>query len=176
MLIQSTRVMLAGLAIAASLAACSSQTQKQEQVITPQNAALAKQIGAKLAEQEREVASRHRAALSKLIRVELSNVRETDRTMSLHASAINYNDRSINALEIGLEVHDAAGKVLGRTELRSGKLIGPKSQASIVFNIPYTQFGEGTGPVREALGARKTYLLDVKEIKYTDGTDAGYDD
>lgn len=174
MLTHSTRVMLAGLAISASLAACSSQ--KQSQVITPQNASLAKQIGAQLAAKEREETSRHRAEILKLVRAELSNVSETDRVLSLHVGAINYTTKTIKALEVGLEVHDASGAVIGRTELRSGKRIGPKSQQMLTFNIPYTQFGEGTGPVREALGKPKTYVLDVKEIKYTDGSDAGYDD
>lgn len=174
MLNHTTRVTLAGLAIAASLAACS--TQPKPQVITPQNAALAQQVGAQLAAKEREETARHRAEIAKLIRAELSSVKEADRTISLRVGTVNYTNKTITSLEIGLEVDDASGNALGRTELRSSQTIGPKSQTTIVFNRPYTAFGSGTAAVRESLGKPKRYLLDVKEIKYSDGSDAGYDD
>ena len=174
MLNHTMRVTLAGLVIATSLAACSAQPKPE--VITAQNAALAQQVGVRLAAKEREETARHKAEISKLIRAELSNVKESDRTISLHVGTINYTAKTIKSLEIGLEVDDASGNALGRTELRTAQTIGPKSQTTVVFNRPYTAFGSGAGEVREALGKPKRYLLDVKEIKYADGTDAGYDD
>jgi len=176
MLARNTRVTLAGLAMVASLAACSSQAKQQSQYITPQNAAKAQAVGAQLAAQEAEETAQHKAEISRLIRAELSNAKESDRTLRLALGVINYTNKTIKSLEIGLEVDDANGNALGRTELRSAQTIGPKAQTSIVFNRPYTAFGSGTAAVRESLGKSKRYLFDVKEIKYTDGSDAGYDD
>lgn len=176
MLVHASRVALVGLAIAASLTACSAQKSAQDQVISPKNAALAQAVGAKLAAQEAAETARHKAEISKLIRAELSNAHETDRTMSLTLGVINYTKKTVKALELGLEVDDASGNPLGRTELRTGKEIGPNAKTTVTFNMPYTHFGSGTAAVREALGKPKRYLFDVKEIKYTDGSDAGYDD
>ena len=174
MLARTSRDALVGLAIAASLTACSSQPKPP--VITAQNAALAQHVGAQLAAKEREETARHRAEIAKLIYVNLSHATETDRTLTLAVHTTNFTPKTINALELGLEVDDAQGNALGRCELRSGKTVDAKSQTTIAFAMPYTKFGSGTAAVREALGKPKRYLLDVKEIKYTDGSDAGYDD
>lgn len=172
MLVRATRVAFVGLVIATSLTACSAE----KPAISPENAAKAQAVGARLAAQEAADAAKHKAEIAKLIRAELSHVHERDRTMSLTLGIVNYTAKTVKSLEFGLEVDDASGKALGRAELRTAQTIGPKASASITFNFPYTKFGSGTGAVREALGKPKRYLLDVKEIKYTDGSDAGYDD
>jgi hypothetical protein len=40
----------------------------------------------------------------------------------------------------------------------------------------YYRFGEDAGPLMAAKGKLKTILAQVKEIKYADGSDAGFDD
>ena len=110
------------------------------------------------------------------MRVDSIHVDERDRTIGIAFTVHNLTNKNVKALELSFESDGVRGNRIGSTELRTGQALPRNGTRTIAMYVPYTQFGEDTGPMREALGKPQRYTLDVKEIRYTDGSDAGYDD
>lgn len=161
-------------ALAAALAACSHQPAKP--VLDPEKAREAYAVGQRLAAQDRERTAEHRAEIARLIDANITQTQEVDRTISLYVHLHNRSAKTIRNLEAGLEVHDRRGKRIGLTEIAIDKPIAAHSTLAFWYPLRYLRFGEDAGTMRMAAGKLKTISMDVTEIKYTDGTDAGYDD
>lgn len=161
-------------AFAAALAACS-HAPKQP-ALTPANAQAAYAVGQRLAAQDRERTAEHRAQMARLIHAAIPKTHDAERTISLYLRLQNLGAKPIRSLDAGLEVHDASGKRIGLAEIDIDKTIPPHSTLAFWYPMRYVRFGEDAGTMRLAAGKRKTVHIDVTEIKYADGTDAGYDD
>lgn len=136
----------------------------------------AHEVGVRLQlEAEREDRA-HRAALARVIDAEIVKAPERERSIEYVVRVKNLTRKTIAHIEFGLEVHDASGKRIGLAEMRSDAHVLARTQRDLEIPMRYVRFGEDAGPMREAAGQPKTYELLVKEIKYTDGSDAGYDD
>jgi hypothetical protein len=114
--------------------------------------------------------------MARLISVTVSRTRDTDRTISLLLTLRNRSAKTIRSLDAGLEVHDTSGRRIGLTELRLSKPIPSHGTVTFWYSLRYLRFDEDAGTMRLAAGKPKTARVDVTEIKYADGTDAGYDD
>lgn len=168
------RVPLIGAAaFAAALAACSHGSQG---TLDPQKAREAYAVGQRLAAQDREQRVEHREEMARLIDSTITKTRDEDRTISLFVRLQNKSAKPIESLDAGLEVHDAAGTRIGLAEISVARPIGPHASAAFWYPMRYVRFGEDTGTMRLAAGKPKTVQMDVTEIKYADGSDAGYDD
>lgn len=164
-----------GLAVTAGLIGCSAH-QSGNGGVSASAAAQAQSVGARLAEQDRENTERHRKALARLMRIDHVVVNEADRTMTLRFVAHNLSAKTVRRIEAGFEVDGDHNARIAGTEFHEPISIAPHGATPFTLAIPYTAFGSGTGPMRESLGKPQHYVLDVNEIKYADGSDAGYDD
>lgn len=114
--------------------------------------------------------------MARLIDANVPQTRDADRTISLYVHLHNRSAKPIRSLEAGLEVHDSAGKRIGLTEIGIEKPIAAHGTLAFWYPVRYVRFSEDAGTMRLAAGKPKTIQMDVTEIKYADGTDAGYDD
>ena len=169
---RSTLLMRAA-AFAAALTACSHSSQI---ALDPRKAREAYAVGQRLAAQDREQQAEHRAQMARLISSTVTKTRDADRTISLLVRLQNKSAKAIKSLDAGLEVHNASGKRIGLAEITIAREIAPHSNATFWYPMRYVRFGEDTGTMRLAAGKPKTVQMDVTEIKYADGSDAGYDD
>lgn len=126
-------------------------------------------------EAERED-TKHRDMIARLIEAHIARTNEHDRSIDFLLHVKNLARKPIAHLELGLEVHDASGKRIGLAEMRTSAHVGAGTERDISIPMRYVRFGEDAGTMREAAGQAKQYDLLVKEITYTDGSDAGYDD
>ncbi len=116
-------------------------------------------------------------ALAKLIRVSVQRSVERDRTMELALNVHNFTTKSVRRIDLGLIAQRTSGAIIATTELHCATCtLAAHATRTVVVTIPYTQFGDDTGRMREAVGAPHVFHTDVKEIKYADGSDAGFDD
>lgn len=114
--------------------------------------------------------------MERLIEASVPRTRDADRTITLYVRLHNRSAKTIRALEAGLYVHDASGKRIGLTEIGIEKPIAPHGTLEFWYPLRYVRFSEDAGTMRLAAGKPKNIRMDVTEIKYADGTDAGYDD
>lgn len=161
-------------ALAAALGACSHETAKP--ILDPVKAQEAYAVGERLAAQDRANTTNHRAEMARLIQASVSRTREAGRTISLYVRLYNRSAKAIRSMEAGLEVHDAAGKRIGLTEIGIEKPIAAHGTLAFWYPLRYVRFSEDAGTMRLPAGKPKTVQMNVTEIKYADGTDAGYDD
>jgi hypothetical protein len=134
------------------------------------------EAGLKMTASARREDREHRAELAKLMRVTFLSAREGDRTIDLRISIANLAKKTVRRIEMGLEADDPSGRRIGLMEIAYTAPLGAASSKIVNIPLRYVRFGEDTGAMREAAGKPKTYALTVSEIKYADGTDAGYDD
>lgn len=160
-------------ALAAALAACSHPAQP---MLSAAKAREAYEVGQRLAAQDRARTAEHRAQIARLISAAAPSIREADRTISLYVRLQNLSAKRIRSVEAGLEVHDARGSRIGLTEIAIDKPIVAHGTVAFWYPLRYLRFGEDAGTMRLAAGKPKSVRVDVTEIKYADGTDAGYDD
>ncbi|HET9096987.1 MAG TPA: hypothetical protein VFN37_10020 [Candidatus Baltobacteraceae bacterium] len=161
-------------ALAAALGACSHEPAKP--ILDPAKAREAYAVGQRLAAQDRADTARHRAEMSRLIAASVSQTRDAGRTISLYVHLHNRSAKAIRSVEAGLEVHDSTGKRIGLTEIGIRKPIAGHGTLAFWYPLRYVRFSEDAGTMRLAAGKPKTIQMNVTEIKYADGTDAGYDD
>jgi hypothetical protein len=161
-------------ALAAALAACSHAPVKP--ILDPVKAQQAYAVGEKLAAQDRAQQVAHRKEIAKLIDAHVINTRERNRTISLLIRLHNKSAKTIRTLDSGVFVYDTAGKRTGMTEITLAKPIAPHATTAFWYPMRYLRFGEDAGTMALAARKAKRVTLDVTEIKYTDGSDAGYDD
>ena len=133
-------------------------------------------VGLALAAQERRDDTKHRTEMAKLVSVTVLAHRDEDRQIILTLRVHNTSGKTIRRLENGLAVTDPSGARVGLAEFVAQRTIAP--QATVTFDAPlrYLKFGEDAGTMRLAEHKPKRIALEVKEVKFTDGTDAGYDD
>lgn len=134
------------------------------------------EIGLRMTAQTEIDDRRHRSELAKLMQARVDRTREADRMVELTLSIANTSVKTVKSLEFGLFVMGSDGKRIAMTEFRTGEPIAPHGTRTITVPMRYVRFGADAGAMVEAAGRPKTYSVVVKEIKYTDGTDAGYDD
>ncbi|MDE2483389.1 MAG: hypothetical protein KGN02_14525 [bacterium] len=163
---------LVGLAVSASLFGCS----RPAGPVSARNAELARTVGARLAAQAHERDARHRSELARLMRARVLSVAEGDRTMRIDFEIANLADKGVRAVDLAFVVERPSGARIAITELHARERLRPKSRNRVALVIPYIRFGDETGSMREAVGRPQRYRVDVEEIAYDDGSDAGYDD
>ena len=88
----------------------------------------------------------------------------------------NFSKKTVHRFDIALALLTPAGKTLGTTEIHVIHTFLPLARAHFSTVFPYTQFGEDTGNVVLAKGQRLRWNARIKEIRYADGSRAGYDD
>lgn len=138
------------------------------------NLQLAYENGVKMAANEKKDEAEHRATLAKLVRVAVTDSKDTDELV-LTLRVTNLTAKTIKHMDLGLQA-DASGRRIGLCELALDSPVPPRTTQDVPMHVHYSHFGEDTTSMMHAAGKPRTYALDVKEIKYTDGTDAGYDD
>ncbi len=160
------------IALAMSLFGCA----RERPAISVANAHKAYALGLRLAAQDRANVERHRAMLARLMRVTVLSVRDADRAIVINVRIANLSLKRVRSLEMGLEVDRVTGPRLALAELRTAQAVAPRTSVVIRMPVVYARFAEDAGALMGAKGVAKRYALDVKEIEYTDGSDAGYDD
>lgn len=119
----------------------------------------------------------HKAMLAKLIASTVTLVSEDDRKVVLHFAFQNLSDKEIKKLELGLEFDDAKTNArIAMSEVHLTRNIPAHGRIAFDYPMRYYRFSEDAGPLMAAKGKPKTLVAQVKEIKYADGTDAGFDD
>lgn len=126
--------------------------------------------------EDRERDRAHRLEMARLIGTRIAQTREADASMSLLLAIDNKSPKAIRALDAGLRVYNAAGKRIGMTEVHVPHPVPARATVTFWYAVPYARFGEDAGTLRMAAGKRKTIRIETEEIRYRDGTDAGYDD
>lgn len=146
-------------------------------VLSETNKAKAYAVGLQLAAQDRASEKAHRAEMARLIDAAVVRTHEQGRTLSLLLRLQNKSAKAIRGIGAGLEVCDGSGKRLGLAEIDDAHVhIAPHGSASVWLPIRYVRFGEDAGTMRLAAGRPKHFDLQIVELRYTDGSDAGYDD
>lgn len=168
-------------ALAASAAGCAHRaaatTQSIPQTLTEANKKQAYAVGRRLAAQDRADEAAHRAQMDRLIAVSVLSVRDEDRQTDLLVSLRNKTSKTIRAFDAGLEVRSAPnGRRIGLAEIHLNRTVRGRGSDSVWIPLRYVRFGEDAGTMRLARGKAKRTLLEVTEITYADGSDAGYDD
>jgi hypothetical protein len=169
-------------AVATILSACNHRveaaaTPPPAQTLTAENKAKAAEVGRKLAAQDRAAEAAHRAQMDRLIDASIVQLRDSDRETTLLVHILNRSNKTISALDAGLEVHLVSnGKRVGLTEVHMSRVIPANGDVTFPVPLRYVRFGEDTASMRLAQGKAKHAEIEVTEIRYTDGTDAGYDD
>lgn len=166
--------LIGAVAFAAALAACSHETTSP--VLDPAKAKIAYTIGARLAAQDRAQQAEHREQMSRLLDARVLQTRDEDRTVSFLVQLHNKAARAITSLDSGLFVYDTSGDRIGMTEFHLAKQIQPHSTIAFWYPMRYVRFSEDAGTMRLAAGKPKRVRMEPTEVKFADGTDAGYDD
>lgn len=166
-------LLIGAAAFVAALTACSHGSQA---TMDPQKAREAYAVGQRLAAQDREEQHEHREEMARVISSTVTQIRDADRTISLFVHLQNKTAKTVNSLDAGLEVHSASGARIGLAEVTIRHRVAPHGSAMFWYPMRYVRFGEDTGTMRLAAGKPKRVRMDVTEIKYADGSDAGYDD
>jgi hypothetical protein len=134
------------------------------------------ELGLRLAAQARAADAKHRLQIARIVDVGITSYRDRERALELTLLVRNKTPKTIRRFDTGIIVNDAAHTRLGLAEFSVGRTIPPRATVPIVVPLAYLRFGENAGAMVLASGKPKSIDLDVKEIKFTDGTDAGYDD
>ena len=114
--------------------------------------------------------------MARLVDARITRVRDADRSISFLVRVRNRTAKAITAMDAGLEVHDLRGNRLGMTEMHLNRPIAPHASAAFWYPMGYVRFSEDAGTMRLAEGKPKTAEIEIEEITYADGSDAGYDD
>lgn len=161
-------------AFAAALAACSHEAPNA--LLDPAKAKIAYAVGARLAAEDRTAQAEHREEMSRLIGARATKTRDRDRTISFLIQLQNKSAKTIASLDSGLFVYGSSGRRIGMTEFHLFKRIRPHDVVAFWYPMRYVRFSEDAGTMRLAADKPKRVQLEVTEIKYVDGSDAGYDD
>ncbi len=134
-------------------------------------------VAQKMAAQDRTDTLAKRQAMARLIDARVVRTADDDRSFSFQLQLKNKSSKPIKTIGAGLEVHDAAGKRIGLMEIDDAPIrIAANGTLTTWLHEPYVRFGENAGTMRLAQGKAKRIAVNIIEIKYTDGSDAGYDD
>lgn len=173
----SALVLIATASIGAGCARHPEAAATPPPVLSEANKAKAYAVGLQLAAQDRAADKAHRAEMARLIGARVVRSHEQDRTLSLLLRLQNKSAKAIREIGAGLEVRDPSGKRLGLAEIDDARVgIPPHRSVSVWLPIRYVRFGEDAGTMRLAAGKPKQFDLQIVELRYADGSDAGYDD
>lgn len=173
---------LAAILLAAGATGCAhhaeaAATPPSSQALTPQNRAQAFAVGEKLAAQDRANEAAHRTQMDRLLDISVVRMRDADRETSLLVRIHNKSVKRIRELDAGLEVDAASnGRRLGLAEIHLDREIAGGAFQTFWVPLRYVRFGEDAGTMRLAEGKPKRAQLEATEVRYADGSDAGYDD
>lgn len=135
------------------------------------------EVALRLAAQARADDTMHKAELAKLITSTVTLASEGDRSLVLHVDLRNLTGKEVKNLEIGLEFDDAkTGRRIGQAEVQLRRNIVAHGRIAFDYPMRYVRFSEDAGPMMASKGKAKKLDAQVTEIKYADGTDAGFDD
>lgn len=160
------------IAIAVSLAACSNS----KPAITAANARKAYHVGENLAAQDRASTQRRRAQMARLVRVRVLSAREMDRSVNLLVEIRNLTAKATRSVDMVLEIDEQSGQRLALAALHTAKPIAANGSLTVHLPVRFIRFGEDAARMSEARGVPKRYVLDVSDVTFADGSDAGYDD
>jgi hypothetical protein len=167
-------------ALVFGLTACGNQREAASPspaTLSPANKAATAQLAKRLMAEDAAATREHRQEMARLIVAGVAGYREHDRTISLLLHIQNKSAKTIRLFDAGLNVHTLApDRRVGLAEVETERIIPPHASVEFWLPLRYLRFGEDAGTMRLAQGKPKHIALDVTEIKYTDGTDAGYDD
>jgi len=172
-LLRRTNPFIWAAAFAAALAGCSHQTAA---VLDPAKAQQAYVVGQRLAAKDREQQAEHRAEMARLISAGVLQTHEANRSISLLIQLQNKTAKPIASIDSGLFVYNMSGHRIGMTEIHLSKRIASRERTAFWYPLRYVRFGEDAGTMVLSSGKPKHVLMDVTEVKYADGSDAGYDD
>lgn len=173
---------LSVLALAAALSGCEHHAEaaaapSSAQVLSAANKAKAFAVGQALAAEDRKAETEHRSEMDRLVDLSVTGIRDEDRQITLFIKIANKSKKAIASLDAGLEIHSATtGRRVGLAEVHISRPIAANTTATFPLTLRYVRFGEDAGTMRLMEGRQKRASLEATEIKYTDGTDAGYDD
>lgn len=114
--------------------------------------------------------------MARLIDAQVLDTRDAGRVISLYTRLSNKSAKTIASLDAGITVYDASGRRIGLTEIHLPRTVPPRAGVAFWYPMRYLRFSEDAGTMRLAAGKPKHVEIDVTEIKYADGSDAGYDD
>ena len=134
------------------------------------------EVGLRMALDARKADRKHRDEMNRLIDVTIVKHRDEDHRIVFTLRVQNKSPKRLKTFESGVEVHDAKGARIGLAEFVTEHPVMPYQTVTFDEPVTYLRFGEDAGVMRLAQGKPKLIALGVKEIKYTDGSDAGYDD
>lgn len=120
--------------------------------------------------------AKHRREMDALILLSATPGQSDEWTLALKLNARNKSSKAIRSLDIGIEVHDAAGKRLGLAEFELHRTLPAHTAIAFGYRLPYQKFGGDGRTVRATRGKHVTIPLDVKSITFADGTTAGEGD
>ncbi len=141
------------------------------------NLQISYEVALRLAAQARADDTMHKAEIAKLIASKITLASEGDRSLVLHMDLQNLTAKQVKNLEIGLEFDDAkTGTRIGQAEVQLRRNIAPHGRIAFDYPMRYIRFSDDAGPMMASKGKAKKLDAQVTEIKYTDGTDAGFDD
>lgn len=141
------------------------------------NLQISYEVALRLAAQAEADDRLHKAMLAKLITPTVTLVSEDDRKIVLHFEFQNLSAKEIKKLELGLEFDDAKSNArIAMSEVHVTRNIAGHGRIAFDYPMRYYRFSEDAGPLMAAKGKPKTIVAQVKEIKYADGSDAGFDD
>jgi hypothetical protein len=134
------------------------------------------ELGLRLAAEARAADAKHRLAIARVVDVGITAYRDRERALELTLRVRNKTPKTIRRFDSGIIVSDAAHTRIGLAEFSVGRTIPPLATVHVVVPVAYLRFGEDAGSMVLAAGKPKAIDLDLKEIKFADGTDTGYDD
>ncbi|MFN2448408.1 MAG: hypothetical protein ABR508_01255 [Candidatus Baltobacteraceae bacterium] len=175
------RAALAAAAAAVTLASCAQQ--HREAAATPPPGAVSEQykkrvaqVGHHLEAQDRANAARHAAQMAAVIGARVLQIKDVDTGVAFLISVHNKTAKTIRSLGEGYEVR-AGSKRIGLLEVDEARAkVRPHATVRFWQKEPYTRFGDEAGDMRQAQDRHKTATVKIIEVKYSDGSDAGYDD
>ncbi|GAC1393811.1 MAG: hypothetical protein NVSMB31_13560 [Vulcanimicrobiaceae bacterium] len=134
------------------------------------------EVGLRMGAQERADDKKHREAIAKLMAVTIQAHSEEEHRIVLKLRVVNKTAKAMTRFDSAIEVHDRNDKRIGIAEFVADRAVPPHQTVTFSQPISYLRFGEDAGMMRMFQRKPKTVELEVKEIKYRDGSDAGYDD
>lgn len=141
------------------------------------NLQISYEVGLRLAAQARADDEKHRAEIAGLITPKIALAQERERSLVLHLDLLNLTAKPIKSIELSLEFDNPkTGARIGITEVALVRNIPGKGRIAFDYPMRYLRFGEDTGAMVAARGTPKKLIAQVTEIKYADGSDAGFDD
>jgi len=130
-------------------------------------------VALQMVSQARQRESARRDAMARIVDVRVTNHRDEPLRTTLTFAVQNKTAKAIEGIELGMLVYDARGVRVGMgyPDLEHG--VGPHGAQTFEIPVSYLKFGEDAGAMRLAAGKPKTISLQIKVVKYKDGTESG---